>query len=566
MKRSVIMEQSQNLALSRLFENVFSLRPKSFEEYNRMVGSAAQRFLELFGAVSADFTVSVPSNLPFPENVPGSGTLFGSQKRSISSLRLQYFFDRGGLIVFTIGFEDGKTLSADERSAVNAAFGCFSRILEDVITANTYKKLPMVDPVTKMATMNAFMQFVGMLTATGRASDYTAFFFNIKNFKSIHKSLSYIEGTALLIKYCRTVADALARNEMIARLGGDNFAVLVLDEHRDYFINLIQNVVVKFQKDDRMLSFVFGATVGVCKLTDEANPGDVMMHITTAYQAAREKHAVMSYYDKKTGVEIMERKIILSKFYKAISRNEFFVMYQPKVDLKTRTLGGAEALVRWKHGEGFIMPGRFISVLEKDGCICALDFYMLDRVCTFQRKLIGEGINPVKISVNFSKRHLSNNKLVEEIIEVIDRNDVPHELIEIELTESEDYHDQGVMKDIVNELNALGVKTSIDDFGTGYSSLSMLNLLQLDELKIDKSFIPKSLDDDKSKCMIMLRGVVNLAKDLGLKIVAEGVETPEQLAVIEKLGCDMVQGYIFDKPLTEDDFIGRINRRVYEGV
>lgn len=560
------MEQSQNLALSRLFENVFSLKPKSFDEYNRIIGSAAQKFLEPFGAVGAEYTVSIPSNLPFPENVPSAGVLFGNTSQAFSAVRLQFFFDRGGLIVFTLGFNEGKTLSSDERTAVNAAFGCFSHILEDVICANTYKKLPMVDPITKTATMSAFMQFAGMLTATGRAQEYTAVFFNIRNFKSIHKSLSYREGTALLQKYCRTVTDALARNEMMARLGGDNFAVLVLDEHRDYFIDLIQNIVIKFVKDEHSLTFVFGATMGVCKLTDEANPGDVMMHITTAYQSAREKRTVMSYYDKKTGGDIMERKIILSKFHKAINENEFFVMYQPKVDIKTRTLGGAEALVRWKHGDGFIMPGSFISVLENDGCICALDFYMLDRVCKFQKKLIDEGTEPVKISVNFSKRHLSNNKLVEEIVEIIDKYEVPHGLIEIELTESEDYHNQGVMKDIVDELNLLGVKTSIDDFGTGYSSLGMLNSLELDELKIDKSFIPKDLNNEKSKGMIMLRGVVNLAKDLGLKTVAEGVETPEQLALMEKMGCDMIQGYIFDKPLVEADFVRRLNQRVYEGV
>lgn len=560
------MEQSQNLALSRLFENVFSLKPASFDEFNRIIGSAAQKFLEPFGAVGAEYTVSIPSNLPFPENVPGAGVLFGNTSQVFSAVRLQFFFDRGGLIVFTLGFNDGKTLSPDERTAVNAAFGCFSHILEDVIFANTYKKLPMVDPITKTATMSAFMQFAGMLTATGKSHEYTAVFFNIRNFKSIHKALNYFEGTALLQKYCRTVTDALARNEMMARLGGDNFAVLVLDEHRDYFIDLIQNIVIKYAKDEHILTFVFGATMGVCKLTDEANPGDVMMHITTAYQAAREKRAVMSYYDRKTGGDIMERKIILSKFHKAINENEFFVMYQPKVDLKTRTLGGAEALVRWKHGDGFIMPGSFISVLENDGCICALDFYMLDKVCFLQRKLIDEGTEPVKISVNFSKRHLSNNKLVEEIVGIIDKYHIPHGLIEIELTESEDYHNQGVMKDIVDELNLLGVKTSIDDFGTGYSSLGMLNSLELDELKIDKSFIPKDLNNEKSKGMIMLRGVVNLAKDLGLKTVAEGVETPEQLALMEKIGCDMIQGYIFDKPLVEADFVRRLNQRVYEGV
>lgn len=557
------MELLQNCELSRFFEKLSAMSPRSFEEFNRAQGAAAQEFLKPFGAVKAEYTISIPSNLPFPENIPGGGTLFGELSEPAVPVRLQKLFDRGGLIVFTIYFKAGRILSSEENSVVKAVFAWFFRILEDLICANTYKKLVMVDAETGAATVNAFMQFAGMLTATGQSRGYTAVYFNIRNFKSIHKSLTYVEGNSLMAQYCRMVTDALARNEMLARLGGDNFVALVLDEHRDYFLDLIQNMVVKFVKDDRVLTFVFGATMGISKLTDETNPGEVMMHISTAYQAAREKRAVMSYYDRKTGLDIMERKIILSSFHKALNEHEFFVMYQPKVDVKTRTLAGAEALVRWKHGDGFIMPASFISVLEKDGCICALDFYMLDKVCLFIRKLFDNGVEPVKISVNFSKRHLSNNKLVEEIVEIIDKYEIPHNLIEIELTESEDYHNQGVMKDIVDELNALDIKSSIDDFGTGYSSLGMLSNLRLDELKVDRSFIPTDTEDKNSKSMLMLSGVVNLAKSLGLTIVAEGVETPEQFALIEEMGVDIVQGYIFDKPLTENDFVDRINRKVY---
>lgn len=549
--------------MTKLLEKLSAVTPRNFDDFNRTVGTAVQEYLSLSDAVKAEYTISIPSNLPFPENIPGVGTLFDNHSEGAVPVRFQKLFDRGGLIVFTVYFKAGKTLSPEEKSEINVVFGFVFHILEELISANTYKKLVMVDLETGTATINAFMQFAGMLTATGKAGGYTAVYFNIRNFKSIHKVLNYVEGNRVMAQYCRTVTDALARNEMLARLGGDNFVVLVLDEHRDYFLDLIQNMVIKYVKDDRILTFVFGATMGITKITDESNPGEIMMHISTAYQAAREKRAVMSYYDKKTSLDIMERKIILSNFHKALNEHEFFVMYQPKVDVKTRTLAGAEALVRWKHGDGFIMPMSFISVLEKDGCICALDFYMLDKVCMFIRKLFDNGIEPVKISVNFSKRHLSNNKLVEEIVEIIDKYSVPHNLIEIELTESEDYHNHNVMKDIVDELSALGIKSSIDDFGTGYSSLGMLSTLRLDELKIDKSFIPADTSDESSKSMLMLKGVVNLAKSLGLTIVAEGVETPEQLALIDKMGVSIVQGYIFDKPLTENDFVERLHRKVY---
>lgn len=293
------MELLKNGTLVGLFEKLSAMNPRSFDEFNHTVGAAVQEYLKSYGAVKAEYTISVPSNLPFPENIPGNAILFGENSVPAVPIRLQKLFDRGGLIVFTVYFKMGKNLTPEERSEVNAIFGLIFRIIEELIVSNTYKKLVMVDLETRTATINAFMQFAGMLTATGQLRNYTAVYFNIRNFKSIHKSLNYLEGNRVMAQYCRTVTDALARNEMLARLGGDNFVALVLDEHRDYFLDLLQNMVIKYLKDDRVLTFVFGATMGIAKLTDESNPGEIMMHISTAYQAAREKRAVMSYYDQK---------------------------------------------------------------------------------------------------------------------------------------------------------------------------------------------------------------------------------------------------------------------------
>ncbi len=558
------MELSGNISLAQLFNRLSTMNPKSFDEFDRVVGTAVGKELTAYKAVKSEYTISAPPNLPFAEEVPDKGVLFGGNiEVKTEPVRFQFILDKGGLIAFSAYFEEGKSVSSEERQVLNAIFGWLNNMLNEVININTYKKLVMVDPATGMNTQAAFMQFAGMLTATGRSREYTALYFNIRNFKSIDKVLNFVEGNTVMAKYCQTLINALSSREMVARMGGDNFVALIFDEHRDYFFDLIQNMIIKFSKDGKNYSFSFGATIGATKLADEKNPGEIMMHIISAYQAAREKRMVLSYYDKKINLDIMEKKIILSKFHKALNDREFFAMYQPKVDTRTHMLVGAEALVRWRRESGFIMPASFVSILEKDGCICALDFYMLETVCKLQRRLFDSGIEPVKISVNFSKRHLSNNKLVEEIVEVIDRYQIPHNLIEVELTESEDYHNQGVIKDIVEELSILGIKSSIDDFGTGYSSLGMLRTLHLNELKIDKSFIPEKFSKEYDKTLVMLRGVVSLAKSLGLTIVAEGVETREQLALIEDLGCDAVQGYIFDKPLTESDFIDRLKRKYY---
>ena len=170
------MELLQNCELSRFFEKLSAMSPRSFEEFNRAQGAAAQEFLKPFGAVKAEYTISIPSNLPFPENIPGGGTLFGELSEPAVPVRLQKLFDRGGLIVFTIYFKAGKILSSEENSVVKAVFAWFFRILEDLICANTYKKLVMVDAETGAATVNAFMQFAGMLTATGQSRIYRSRF------------------------------------------------------------------------------------------------------------------------------------------------------------------------------------------------------------------------------------------------------------------------------------------------------------------------------------------------------------------------------------------------------
>lgn len=423
-------------------------------------------------------------------------------------------------------------------------------------------KLILTDFNTGIANKVAFTQFANDVIAQGKINRYTALYFNIHNFKSVHKTLTYTEADKIMEKYCHIVANAVTEKELVARLGSDNFAALILDKNKDYFLDLIQNMVVSFEKNGRIMNFVFGATIGASDLGDEKSAGDIMMQINIAYHSARENRVLFSYYDQDSSLALLERNIILSRFPRAIKEKEFYSVFQPKVGAKSHEIIGAEALVRWNHDGGCIMPSNFIPIFENDGCITALDFYMLEEVCKFLCKLRDDGLDLVKISVNFSKRHLSNNKLVEEIVEVIDRYNIPHRYIEIELTEGENFN-QTTMKEIVDDLNALDVKTSIDDFGTGYSSLAMLNVLQLDTLKIDKSFMPTNEAKSGDKSMLMLQGVINLAKSLGLTIVAEGVETPRQLELIESMHCDIVQGYIFDKPLTEREFIQRLKKKVY---
>lgn len=538
--------------------------PESFEGYREKAGVALESIAGIYGIVKVACQVFVPSGTPFAELVADNMVLFQKGEREAEApISFSYIWKEDGRIAFHVYIEKEKSLTGEEKEELEILFRQLYYILESLILSDICRRLTMTDQSTGMANITAFFEFADRLIAQGKVGQYTAFYFNIRNFKSVYKALSYVEGDKVLAKYCRIVANAVTERELVARLGGDNFVALILDENRDYFLDLIQNILVRYEKDGQDLVYLFGASIGVAKLAEEKDAGDIMMHISVAYQSALENRSLIGYYNQAINHALMERKIILSQFAKALNEKEFFPLYQPKVEVKTHRLMGAEALVRWRHGSEFVMPGSFIPVLEKDGCITALDFYMLEEACRFIRRLDSEGIEPVKISVNFSKRHLVNNKLVEEIADTIDRYRVPHKYIQIELTESEDYHNQSVMRSVVDDLDHLGIKTSIDDFGTGYSSLGMLKSLRIDELKIDRSFIPHGQLNNRNKSLLMLKGVVNLANSLGLTIVAEGVETLDQLALIESMGCDIVQGYIFDKPLTESEFIERIRQQVY---
>ncbi len=524
------------------------------EEARRAVGFIA----EDLGITKVDCVLSVPQEL---SDFGNSFSVYGENGQG-KPIKFSYDLSDEGSVEFLV-YTNGKGLSDDEAEVLEIDLRQLSYILDSLILKLKCEQLSLIDFQTGISNTKAFMSFASKIIDAGKAEDYTAIFFNIRNFKSVHRSLTYLEGNKVLKKYSRIVAEAVTEKEMVARSGGDNFIALILNDNLDYFFDLLQNMVIFYEKDGRKLTFMFGAIVGALKLTDKYSIGDIMLNTNVAYQSARENRTLYKLYDEEASLNLIQKKIILSGFHKALSDGEFYVVYQPKVGVKDRKLHGAEVLVRWRTSTGDLMPGSFVSILEQDGCICTLDFFMLEEVCKLLKMLLDNGLEPVTISVNFSKRHLTNNKLVEEIVEVIDRYDIPHDYIEVELTEGENSYNQGVMSSVVNGLAKLGIKTSIDDFGTGYSSLGMLKMLNLDVLKIDKSFIPEAPVGEKDKSYLLLKGIISIAKDLGLTITAEGVETNAQFELIESLGCDLVQGFIFDRPLSESEFIDRIKHKDY---
>lgn len=466
----------------------------------------------------------------------------------------------GGNVVERFFSRAGETFTEEEKLNLDYAGREIYRLFARYITWTMLRSVTFSDMDTGVGNMEALMRHVGMLLQRGIVGNFSVLFFNIHNFKYVNKVLSYSEGDKILRLYAQTLQARLGENEMIARLGGDNFIAIVKAETTQETIESLQNFKLTAMTEKGEKTFLFGATIGYSSLVGIHSPRDIMLRSSLAYQAARGRRANSAVeYTEEIQRGIMERQAILSNFIPALEAGDFVVYYQPQVDMANKKVCGAEALVRWIRNGQLIPPIQFIPLLEQEGSIVQLDYYVLEKVCQFLKKRQEAGQEMLCISVNFSRRHLEEENLVENIVNTIDKYGIDHNYIEIELTESEDYQNYEKITEIVEHLKNNGIGTAMDDFGTGFSSLNMIKQVDLSVIKLDKSFIP--LEEEypgKARDMIMFYGLVKLIRNMGKKTIAEGVETSAQLGYLREAGCSIVQGYIFDKPLPEAEFEERL--------
>lgn len=254
---------------------------------------------------------------------------------------------------------------------------------------------------------------------------------------------------------------------------------------------------------------------------------------------------------------LQENEILKTDVFRAMEQQELKAFYQPQYDATTRKLKSAEALVRWIRRDGTVCPpGDFIPELEKSDAITAVDWYMVEEVCKFQKRMGAQGVHILPISVNFSRWHMYEENVADRLAELLDHYELEHHLLIIEITESALLSDQKCMLAMIEKLKSKGFRISIDDFGSGLSSLSFVKDVQADELKIDKSLLNKNCEDEKER--IVLESIFLFANRLKMVTVAEGVETKEQLGFLRSCNCQLIQGFFFDKPLPEEVYIQRL--------
>ncbi|MDD5948834.1 MAG: bifunctional diguanylate cyclase/phosphodiesterase [Lachnospiraceae bacterium] len=415
------------------------------------------------------------------------------------------------------------------------------------------------DADTQLGNLKCGMRTIGMLIEQGRIGEFAAFFVNIRGMNNINTLVGMDNGTRVMKKYMKRISHSFQYPECVCRIGGDNFLIVALRERVQEIVQMLKGETVCYGKSPKDRVFV-SATAGVYLIPEEVkNPYEVMNAISATLNIARYVERVpILFYDEKLIQKMQHNQRVETEFEKAIQEEEFHVYYQPKVSLHNYELRGAEALCRWIQNGMIVPPDSFIPVLEKSQKICRLDFYMLEHVCQDLQRWLSQHRQVVPVSVNFSRKHLGNPDLVEEILEVIDRYKIPHELIELELTETMTEADFLQLKQIVFDLRDAGIMTSVDDFGTGYSSLNLIREVPFKVLKIDKTFLHQE-DSEFKRDNIMMKHVIGMASELDMECIAEGVETLENIKLLKDNKCYLAQGFLFDRPLPKVEFEKRLD-------
>ena len=382
---------------------------------------------------------------------------------------------------------------------------------------------------------------------------------DLDRFKDVNDTMGHPAGDELLIQVAERLEQCRRKTDTIARLGGDEFAVIATNLKSPFDAeHLARRIVDSIGKTFQLSEHeVHTATsIGISFYPqDEGGPDALLRNADIAlYRAKAEGGSVYRIYDAEIDCEVQARQRSECELRKAIENGEFLLAYQPQFDVPSGRMIGAEALLRWNHPErGIVSPGEFIEIAEATRLIIPISEWVLREACLFNKRLQDSGIADIVISANISPLHFRQQGLYQAVKNAIEESGLSPAALELEITESMAMAHRGNVIDLLTSLKDLGVGLSIDDFGTGYSSLSRLRDFPVDRLKVDQSFVVDLASD--SNHLSITAAIIGLGNSLGLKVIAEGVEKQSHLDMLAKLGCDQAQGYLFAKPLLEDDFI-----------
>lgn len=420
-----------------------------------------------------------------------------------------------------------------------------------------------IDSLTGGRSKRKYFEDTRKILKKTNAENWAIALFDIDKFKYVNDRLGYEEGNRMLERLHKTISDHLEGEEVFARMSDDNFVLTIKNGTDVELTSRLNSIFAEFDRRNSLFvkyPVVFSA--GVCRLNQcihESHHGEVDINSAIdrckiAKSTLKGTHySSIAFYDGSIRDRALREKDYENIMPAALERHEFQCYLQPKYGLRSRNIEGAEALIRWNSKDfGFISPGDFIPIAEKNGFVVELDFFILEEVCRTMRRWIDDGKKPVVVSVNQSRLHLNYDDYIWRLREIVDKYDIPYEYIELELTESVFTENSEKLLKIMHKLHEIGFKLSLDDFGSGYSSLNMLKDMPVDVVKIDKEFFSDTMNTRKGRAVIST--VVDLANNLDMDVISEGVETKEQVEFLTEIHCAMVQGYYFAKPMPIVDF------------
>ena len=412
------------------------------------------------------------------------------------------------------------------------------------------------DALTDLPNQVLFKDRLKQAIALSRRSDQmqAVLLLNLDRFKAINDSLGYTSGDRLLQSVAERLTSCVRESDTVARFGGDEFAILLTQLPRAQdaanvarSIKQALNQAFIFEDQEIFVSSSIGISIYP---QDGRDTAGLLKTAGVALDRAKVQGGNnYQFYTAGGTTRALKQLVLESNLRQSLDRDEFFVQYQPQVAIQDFHLVGMEALVRWQHPSlGVLYPKDFITLAEESGLIIQLGDWILRTACAQNKSWQDAGLPPMRLSVNFSARQFQQPTFITDVSQILKETNLDPRWLELELTESSIMKDpeEAIVK--LHELKLMGIQVAIDDFGTGYSSLNYLKRFPIDTLKIDKSFVSDVCKDPHDTSIV--RAIINLGHALDLNVIAEGVETREQLQYLAALECDLVQGFLFSKPLS----------------
>ncbi|WNQ13816.1 EAL domain-containing protein [Paenibacillus aurantius] len=567
------------MVIINLFSAAYSKQLFAMEESN-------QRYRSLFD-YHPDLVCTLDRKGNFVSANPMFEKLLGYTPEEFMKLNLSLMYDRPGSDYIREAYErvmtgkpqeftmmakhkngDSRELFVSSSPIVvdHAVVGVYA-IAKDITENKEYERIiyrmAYYDAVTGLPNRTLFkerlQQAIQESAAAGRAAG--VLFLDMDQFKTINDTLGHYTGDLLLVEVARRLEASLPAPSTVSRLGGDEFTVILpLLERPEDSVRAAETILEAFTNPFTVGEHELFLTpsIGISLYPDDGQDVDSLIKMADASMYKVKENGGNHYELYTTALkEANEERLTLhTNLRRALERKEFYLEYQPKLNLKTGEVYGMEALLRWENEElGKVSPDRFIPVAEDSKQILPIGEWVLREACTRNRRWQDSGMTPLTVSVNISTIQFQQGDFVRTVDRILKETGLAPEWLELEITESLLLRSSKKNMDLLYDLKALGISLSIDDFGIGYSSLSYLNHFPIDYLKIDRSFISQIHSESKDENII--KTIIRLAHNLNMKVVAEGVETAEQLAFLSRLSCDGIQGYLLSRPLPAEEIMKR---------